>query len=93
MIEKRGVHRLADGIVAAERKRDVADAAADFGVWQVFLDPPRRADEINGVIRVFLHARADGQHVRIEDDVLGREADFFHEQIIGAFADVGAPLE
>ena len=32
VIEKRGVHRFAHDIVAAEGKRNVAHAAADFGV-------------------------------------------------------------
>ena len=77
VVQERRVHRLAHRVVAAERKRDVADAAADFGPRQVVLDPSRRPDEIHGVIRVFLHAGADGQHVRIKNDVLRRKADLF----------------
>ena len=75
VIQKRRVHRLAHGIVAAERKRNVADAAADFAQRQVCLDPPRRFDEINGVIVVFFDPRGDRQNVRIENDVLRREPD------------------
>ena len=93
VIQERAVHGLAHGVVAAERERDVADAAADFRVRQVFLDPLGGADEIHGVIRVFLHARADGEDVGIENDVLRREADFLDEQIVGALADFRAALE
>ena len=32
VVEERGVHRLADVVVAAEAERDVGDAAADLGV-------------------------------------------------------------
>ena len=53
----------------------------------------RRADEIHGVIRVLFQTRADGQHVRIKNDVLRREADFLDEQIVSAFADGNFPLE
>ena len=87
------MHGLAHRIVAPERKGNVADAPADFGPRQVGLDPFRRPDEIHRVIRVFLHARADGQHVRIENNVLWREADFLHQQVVGAPADFGFALE
>ena len=50
VIEKRGVHRFAHGVVAAEGKRNVADAAADACAGQIRLDPARRLDEIDGVI-------------------------------------------
>ena len=33
------------------------------------------------------HARGDGQHVGVEDDVLRGEADLFGEKPVGAFAD------
>src|SRR5207245_11549097 len=41
VIEKCRMHRFAHGVVAAERKRDVADAAADLRQRQVLLDPFR----------------------------------------------------
>ena len=93
VIQKRAVHRLAHGVVAAKAEADVADAAADLRQRQVFLDPLRRADEIHGVIRVLLHAGADGQHVRIKNDVLRREPDLLDQQIVGALADRDAPLK
>ncbi len=45
VVQERRVHRLAHRVVAAERERDVAHAAAHAAVRQVRLDPPRRVDE------------------------------------------------
>ena len=50
-------------------------------------DLARRLDEINRVVVVLVDARGDGEDVRVEDDVLGREADLFGEQLVGPSAD------
>ena len=50
-------------------------------------DGPGRFDEIARVVLVFLDPRGDGEDVRVEDDVLGGEVDFVHEDSIGARAD------
>ena len=55
---------------------------------QVLLDPARRLDEIDGVVVVFGDAGGDGEDVRVEDDVFGREADA-QQQVVGALADLG----
>ncbi len=90
VVKKNRVHRLAHRVVAAERKRDVADAAGDARAGQVRLDPARRLDEIDGVVVVLLDAGGDGEHVGIEDDVLGGKADFVDENVVGARADLDA---
>ena len=87
MEEERAVHRLAHRVVAAEAERNVRDAAADLGVREVLFDPTRGFDEVHGVVVVLLDARRDGEDVRIENDVLGREANFIDEDAVGAFAD------
>ena len=90
VIEKGRVHRLAHHVVAAEGKGDVADAAADPRPRQVVLDPLRGADEIDGVVVVLLDAGGHGQDVRIENDVLRREADFLRQDAVGALANSGS---
>ena len=85
--EERAVHRFAHGVVAAKTERDVRHAAADFRVREVLFNPARGLDEVHGVVVVLLDARRDGEDVRVEDDVLRREADLVHENAIGAFAD------
>src|SRR3546814_5151152 len=80
--------RLAHHLVAAERERDVGDAAGDVAVGQGPADNLRRLDEVDGIVVVFLHAGGDGEDVGIEDDVLGRETDLLGEDLVGARADL-----
>ncbi|MPL88384.1 hypothetical protein SDC9_34404 [bioreactor metagenome] len=93
VIEEHRVHRLAHRLVAAEAEREVRHPARDMGVRQVLPDPARRLDEVDAVIVVFLDARRHREDVRVEDDVLGREAELVHEDAIGALADPGLALE
>ena len=87
MVKKRRVHGLAHRVVAAEGKRDIGHAAAHLGAGQGALDFAHGAKEIDGVIVVLLDARGDGQDVRIDDNVLGRETRFRREQAVGPRAD------
>ncbi|CAM2147891.1 NAD-specific glutamate dehydrogenase [Paraburkholderia tropica] len=92
VVEEHGVDRLAHRVVAAERERHVRDAAADLRVRQVLLDPARGFDEVHRVVVVFLDARGDREDVRVEDDVFGQEADFVHEHVVRALADLDLAL-
>ncbi len=87
VIEKAGVHRLADVVVAAKGEREVADAAGDLGALALFLDEPRRFDEGARVAVVLLDTRRDGEHVGIEDDVFRRESHFFRQDAERALRD------
>jgi hypothetical protein len=58
-----------------------------FAPGQVLLDPAGGVDEIERVVVVLLDAGGDGEDVRIEDDVLGIEADLIDEDAVGALAD------
>ena len=60
---------------------------------QVRPDPARRLDEIEAVGRVLLEPGRDGEDVRVEDDVLGRQADRVHQGVVATPEDLGAPLE
>ena len=51
------------------------------------LDPRHRLDEVDRVVVVLLDARGDGEDVRVEDDVFGREADLLGEQLERPLAD------
>ncbi len=93
VIEKHGMDRFANRIVAAERERHVRHAAAHLRVGQVLLDPARGIDEIDGVVVVLVDARRDGEDVRIEDDVFGLETDFLDEDSIRARANLRLALE
>ena len=64
MVEKRRVHRLAHRVIAAEGKRNIADAAADLDAGKFRLDLAGRFEECDGVVVVLLDAGRDGQDVR-----------------------------
>ena len=51
------------------------------------LDLPRRLDEGDTIAIVLLDARCHGEDVRIEDDILGREAGVFGQELVGAGTD------
>ena len=48
------------------------------------LDPAHGLDEVHGVVVVLLDAGGDREDVRVEDDVLGREADLLGQQLVGS---------
>ena len=87
------MHRLAHRLVAAEREREVGDAAGNMRVRQVLADPARRLDEIDAVIVVLLEPGRDRENIGIEDDVLGREIELLDQDVVGAFADLGLARE
>ena len=60
---------------------------------QVLLDPAGGLDEVDAVVGVLLDAGGECEEVRVEDDVLGREADLVDEDVVGALADLLAALE
>ena len=81
------MHGLADDVVAPKRERQVGNATRNVAAGQGRLDGAGRLNEVQGVLVMLLDARRDGQDVRVEDDVFGREADFFGEYLVGACAD------
>ena len=84
VVQERGVHRLADRVVAAVRERHVAHAAGGLAVGQEPLELAHGLDELDRVVVVLLDAGADRQDVDVEDDVLGRKAGLLGEQLVGA---------
>ena len=70
VVEERGVHRLADDVVAAEGEGEVGDAAARARAGAALLDQRQRLDERLREAVVLLDPGRDGEHVRVEDDVL-----------------------
>ena len=93
VIEEDRVHGLAHRLVAAERERQVRDAARDMRMGQRLTDLARRLDEGDAVAVVLLDPGRNGEDVGVEDDVLGRKAGLFREQLVGARADRDLALE
>jgi len=93
------VHGLADHIVAAEREREIGDAAARAHSLAALLDQRKGLDERLRVTVVLLDPSRHRQDVGIEDDVLWGEPGLLGQQVISATADgylaldgVGLPL-
>ena len=64
-----------------------------MGMRQVGPDPARGLDEIDPIAVMLRHAGRDREDIRIEDDVLGREADLVHQNVVGALGDRDLLLE
>ena len=58
-----------------------------------FANLPRRLDEIDAVIVVFVDAGRDRENIRIEDDVLGRKPGVLGQDLIGARANLDPALQ
>ena len=86
VVKEYGMHGFADLVVAPERKRQVADAAAYLCVWQILLDPPDGFDKVRTVVVVFLYPGRYGQNIGVEDYIFGRES-VFGQYFIGAAGD------
>ena len=56
-------------------------------------DPAHGLDEVDGVAVVLGHAGGHGEDVRVDDDVVRREAGLLREQVVAAFGDGDAALE
>ena len=99
MIEKNGMHRFTDVIIAPERERQVAHPTTDMRPRKVLLNPSRCTNEIDGIVIVFLDARCHRKDIRVEDDVMRIEAHLFGKDAIGTttnlnlpFVSIGLPL-
>ncbi len=90
MVEEDGVHRLAEGVVAAEGEAQVRDAAARPRAGAALLDPRQRLEEVARVGVVLLDPGRHRQDVRVEDQVLGREA-LGRQEVVRATADLDSP--
>ncbi|KAG1248084.1 hypothetical protein G6F68_013936 [Rhizopus microsporus] len=88
VVQEHRVDGLAHRFVAAEREGHVGDAAGDMAVRQRLLDDAGGLDEVHRVVVVLFDAGGDGEDVRVEDDVLRREADLVDQDAVGAGADL-----
>ena len=93
VIEKDRVHRLAHRLVAAEREREVGDAARNMHMRQFRADAARRLDKGEAVAIVLFDAGRDREDVRVEHDVFRRKADLLGQELVGALADRDLALE
>ena len=92
MVEENSMHGLADIVVATQGETQVADASADVGSGKVALNPSSRLDEVHGIVVVLFHARSDGQHIGVEDDVQRIHPYLFGQYLVGTLGNFDAAL-
>ena len=85
--------RLAHVLGAPECKGEVRDPTRHAGARTPLLDARRCLDERLPELRVLLDAGADGEDVRVEDDVLRHKAGLLGQQRVRALADLDLPLD
>ena len=88
-----GVHRLAHGVVAAEREAEVRDPAARLRARAALLDERQRLEERLREAAMLVDAGRDGEDVRVEDQILRREAGLLRQQLVRALADRDLALD
>ena len=74
--------RLADLCHSAKAKRQVRNSSTDLHIRTLLLDGLHCVDEVNTIVGVLLHTGTNGQHIRIEYNILGRELYFVHQNVI-----------
>ena len=82
MVQHYGVHGLAYLVVTTERERQVAYAARHVYLGHLLVYRCAGSNEGATVVVVLRHTRSHGKHVRVEDDVLGRET-YALQQFVG----------
>ncbi len=87
MQQEHRVDRFTYRVVAAERERHVGHATRGQRIRQLVTDVGAGVDEVHGVVVVFFDTGGDGEDVRVEDDVLRREAHFVDQNVVGTLAD------
>ena len=87
VVEKGGVDGFAHVVIAAKRKGDIADAAADQRAGADFFDAADSLDKVERVGGVFLHAGGDGEDIGVEDNIVRGDTDFLCQNFVGALAD------
>ncbi len=81
------MHGLAHGVVAAEGEAEVRDPAARPRARAAVLDQRQCLEERFREAAMLLDAGRDGEDVRVEDQILRREAHLLDEEPVRALAD------
>ena len=87
MMQERRMEGSPHRLIPTEGEGDVGDTPADFAARADPLNLSTSLKEVKRIVVVLSHARADGQDVRVEDDVLGVEANLLHQDFEGPLAD------
>ena len=87
MVEEYCMDRFPDLHDSTETKGQVRDSSTDLHIWTLLLDSLGSLDEINTIVVVFLKPCTNSQHIGIKDDILRRETNLVHKDVIGPLTD------
>ena len=79
MIEENCVHSLADVVVSAEGKRQIANATANVCTRQIFSYPRRCLDKVERISIVLRNTRCNGKDVRVKNYIASFKTDNLSE--------------
>ena len=71
----------------SESERQVGNTSTNLHIWTLLLDCLGCLDKVNTVICMFFHSSSNGQHIRIENNILWRKLHFIHQNVIRTLAD------
>ena len=93
MEQEGGVHSLPHHIVAAERKRQIADATRYFCSRTGLFDNSGSFYESNSVFVMFLNTGCNSENIRVEYDVSRVETHLLRQNSIGALTNLHLSLQ
>ena len=88
MIEEYSVHGFTYVIISPEWKWKIADTATDMCSRQIFTNPSRCIDKVNGIVIMLFYACSNGKHIGIKNYVLWIKTDFVHEKMISTLTNL-----
>ncbi len=83
MIQEARVHNLPHGVVSPEGERQVTHPTAHMDAGKSLLDGPGSFDIGVGILVMLFNPCCHGENVRIEDEILRREADLLCQEGAG----------
>ena len=92
MIQKYGMHRLTNIVVASEGETQITHTTADMSAFQVLMYPFRRTDKVCCIAVVLLHTRCHSEYIGVEDDVERIHAHLHCQQFVGSLGNLNPSL-
>ena len=80
------MHGFTDIVIATERERKVTYSTTDMRTGKVFLNPSGSFNEVYRIVVMFFESRSYGEHIGVEDNIMGIKIDFVDQQAVCTLA-------
>ena len=84
MVQKAGMHTFTDGVVALKGKTQITHPAYHMRMGQMRSNVTASFNVILGVVCMFHHACSNSENIRVKKNVLWRELQLIHQQMVHA---------